>query len=248
MAEQLSLWSHALAALLLAAVCLWTVRRAPHGLPRWPLVAMLGIGAAWALAVAGVGAGDPATRLLSGLRDLSILGLMVALHRNSGARPLGIAPVYGVVALVIVSVTLLQLVAIALGVRGVGLPVATAATLLRMMVAVAALVLVHNLAITNGRGVVRMLCLAIAGLWIADLGVATAAYLTGHWPPEMMAARGVVTRSRYRGWSPINRCRWSRSAAISRCSRSAPAPCRRSAANMLACCRPRSCSARRPPY
>ncbi|MES2338942.1 MAG: XrtA/PEP-CTERM system histidine kinase PrsK [Pseudomonadota bacterium] len=193
MAEQLSLWSHALAALLLAAVCLWTVRRAPHGLPRWPLVAMLGIGAAWALAVAGVGAGDPATRLLSGLRDLSILGLMVALHRNSGARPLGIAPVYGVVALVIVSVTLLQLVAIALGVRGVGLPVATAATLLRMMVAVAALVLVHNLAITNGRGVVRMLCLAIAGLWIADLGVATAAYLTGHWPPEMMAARGVVT-------------------------------------------------------
>jgi putative PEP-CTERM system histidine kinase len=193
MTEQLSLWSHALAALLLAAVGLFALRRAGPSMPRWPLVAMLWIAAIWALAVAGVGTSDPATRLLAGLRDLGVLGVMIALHRRSDVRPLGIGPIYGVVALVIVVGTLLQLLAITLGASGPGLPVATAATLLRMLVAVAALVLVHNLSVSHASGAIRILCIALATLWLADLALATSAYLSGHWPPAMLAARGLAT-------------------------------------------------------
>ncbi len=192
MADTFSLWSHALAALLFAAVAVFAARRTPASMPRWPLVAMLAASAVWALAVAGVGGADPATRLLAGLRDLSVLGVMIALHRRSTWRPLGIAPVYGVVALVVVAGTVLQLAAIAMGLTGAGLPVTTAATLLRMLAAVAALVLVHNLSITHGAGAIRILCVSLAVLWSADLALATSAYLATAWPPAMVAARGLA--------------------------------------------------------
>ncbi|WP_326522758.1 XrtA/PEP-CTERM system histidine kinase PrsK [Sphingomonas sp.] len=191
MADQLSLWSHTLAALLFAAVALWAAR-APAPPARWPLVATLALCAVWALAVAGLGGGDPATRLIVGLRDLSLLGLMIALHRGMRAPPLGITPVYGVVALVVVVGTMLQLVAAALGTTGAGAEIVTAATLLRMMAAVAALVLVHNLSMASGDVAVRGLGLALAGLWGADLALATSAYLSGSWAPAMLALRGLA--------------------------------------------------------
>ena len=190
MAEHLSLWSHALAALLLTAVALFALRRTPDMLPRWPLVAMLALSAVWALAVAGVGGADPATRLLAGVRDLSLLGVMIALHRRSVARPVGIAPVYGVVALVVVAATLLHIAAITSDTADVAVSVGTAATLLRMMVAVGALVLVHNLSLAHDAGAIRILCIALAGLWLAELALTTSVYLLGYWPPAMIAARG----------------------------------------------------------
>ena len=192
MAEPFSLWSHALAALLMAAAALFALRRTPVSMPRWPLVAMLALTAVWALAVAGVGGADPATRLLAGVRDLSVLGVMIALHRRSVTRPVGIAPVYGVVALVVVAATLLQLAAITTAGIAIATPVATAATLFRMLVAVGALVLVHNLSVAHGPGAIRILCIALASLWAAELALATSAYLVGYWPSAMVAARGAA--------------------------------------------------------
>ncbi len=193
MAETLILWSHALAAFLFAALALWAARRDAERTPRWPLVAVLGATAIWALAVAGLGGTDPATRLVDGLRNLAMLALMVALHRHaSGRAPVGVAPVYGVVAIVVAIGTLLQLAAVARLGDDMAVEMVNAAILLRMMVAVAALVLVQNLYATQARGDVRLLCAALGLIWLADLNLAAAAYLSGTWPVQLIVIRGLA--------------------------------------------------------
>ncbi|URW75776.1 PEP-CTERM system histidine kinase PrsK [Sphingomonas donggukensis] len=195
MTDAFVLWSHALPALLFAALALWAVRRADDdGLPRWPLATMLAVTAVWALAIAGIGPSDPATRLIDGIRNLAMFALMAALLRRGGATaPAGIAPIYGVVAVVVVSGTILQLVAAALAGQADGAEVATAAMLLRVMVDVAALMLVHNLHGARRRGDVALLCAALGCIWGADLGLATTAYLTGEWLPALQVVRGAAT-------------------------------------------------------
>ena len=193
MAETLVLWSHALAALLFSALALWAARRDDATLPRWPLVAALGATAFWALAVAGLGGADAATRLADGVRGFALLGLLFVLQRRAAARrSIGVATVYGVVATVVVVGALLQLVAAAFaGQRDVA-DITEAAVIMRMMVGTAALVLIQNLYAAQGRGDVRLLALAIALTWLADLNLATVAYLIGDWPAELVAVRGLA--------------------------------------------------------
>ncbi|KQN25867.1 histidine kinase [Sphingomonas sp. Leaf33] len=191
--EQLTLWSHALAALLFAAVAFAAARGDVAGLPRRPLVVMFAIGAAWTLAVAGVGGLDPATRLMAGLHALAMLGVMAILHRRAAAQPLGLIPVYGVVAGVIVISTIVQI----LSLGAPALPMARSgivavATLLRMLVAVSGLVLVNNLAMARSDGAVRLLCAALAMVWGAELAVTTVSYLSGDWPVMLFVFRGVL--------------------------------------------------------
>ena len=145
MTPALILWGHALAALLFGALGLWTLRRAQAGVPRKPLAAALAMTALWALAVAGIGESDLATRVAETARNLAWLGFMIALHRRNGSErpPAAIGTVYGVVAVVI-------LIALALHVIAATAPaiapdVIQAALLLRMMAAVAALVLLQSL-------------------------------------------------------------------------------------------------------
>lgn len=193
MAEDLSLGSHALAALLLAAVALWAWRDPVAGLPRWSVATMLATAAGWALGVAGLGPADPATRLLAGLHATATLAVMVAAHRRVAGPTLGLIPVYGVVIVVTVASTLLTLLALSMGMETAnGGGVLTAALLLRMLVAVAALVLVNNLAMARPGGAVRLVCAAIALFWGAELAVATVAFLTGGFPATVAAGRGVA--------------------------------------------------------
>ena len=109
MAATLILWSHARAALLFTALGLWALRRDEDMPPRAALVTALAFTALWALAVAGIGAEEAATRLVELLRNLAWLALLVALHKRSAGRrpPLALATVYGVVALVIIVAPLL---------------------------------------------------------------------------------------------------------------------------------------------
>lgn len=191
--EQLILWSHALAALLLAAVALRAVRSDVPGLPRRPLAVVLALAAAWALAYAGLGGHDPAPRLMSGLFMLAMLGVMAMLHRRAAAQPLGLIPVYGVVATVILVSTILQMVALSLPpnvlVRSGILPVAT---LLRMLIAVSALVLVNNLAMARSDGPVRLLCLSFGIAWGGELGTSAVFYLSGGGSLSIYAVRGIL--------------------------------------------------------
>lgn len=193
MVPALILWSHALAALLFGALGLWTLRRAEGGLPRKPLAAALMMTALWALAVAGIGETELPTRIAEAARNLAWLGFMIALHRRNGTErpPAAIGTVYGVVAVVI-------LIALALHVFAATAPqvapeVIEAALLLRMMAAIAALVLIQSLhsAITAPAAAgMRPVVLAIGAMWLVDINVLSVAWLTLDWPYQLVAVRG----------------------------------------------------------
>ena len=145
--------------------------------------------------MAGIGGTDLVTRVAESGRTIAWLGFMWAvLRRDSGAqrdRPVTI--VYGVV--------------VAVALLGIGLALAqpqlstpgsapfTARILLRMMVAVGALVLVHHLysvAAPAARGGIRLAVIALAVLWFADLLLYAATYAAGGWLLWPFAVRGLA--------------------------------------------------------
>ncbi len=187
MAGTVILWGHALAALLFAVLALSQLRDRTVSVPRTAFVAALGVTALWALAVAGIGSTDVTTKVAESVRNIAWLGFMFAvLRRDSGARrDRAVTTIYGVIVVI-------AGVGIALAVAQASAPVYL---LLRMMVAVGALVLVHHLysiVAPQARGGIRMAVVALATMWLADLSLYTATYLGGAWPPELSAARGIV--------------------------------------------------------
>jgi len=195
MTATLILWSHALAALLFGGLAVWTMRAPASGLPRRPLAAALALSSLWALAVAGIGAGEMVTRIFETLRNLGWLGFMVTLHRRDAnvRPPLALGTVYGVVALVGIGALVLH-VATDVG-SPAAEPIESAAVLLRMLVAVAALVLMQALYSAlnpSAGGGLRWIVAALAGLWIADFALFCTEYLTAHPHPQSIAARGVA--------------------------------------------------------
>ncbi len=192
----LVLWLHALAALLFAALALWAWRSADIGVPRRPLAFALATTALWALAVSGIGTADMTTRFAETLRNFAWLGFMIVLHRRDGQSrpPIALGTVYGVVALVAAGALALDFVALT-GPPDAALRVGTAAVLLRMLVAVAALVLVQALwsALTPAAGgSLGWIVLALAGIWFAEFAVYTTAYLAAEWRPEPLVLRGLA--------------------------------------------------------
>lgn len=193
MIATLTLWTHALAALLFGALALWAWQRKEGGVPRRPLAFALGMTALWALSVAGIGGAETGTRIAETLRNLSWLGFMILLHRRDGnvRPPVALGTVYGVVALVAVASTMLHIIG-SNPEQASGEAILNAALLLRMLVAVAALVLVRALyTAIEGSGLgLRRIVLALGGLWFIDFNILTAAYLTESWPQGLIAVRG----------------------------------------------------------
>lgn len=195
MTATLILWSHALAALLFGGLTLWTARAPAGGLPRRPLVAAFALTALWALAVAGIGAGEMVTRIVETLRSLAWLGFMVTLHRRDAnvRPPLALGTVYGVVALVGIGALVPHVAANVDGPDAA--PVEGAGLLLRMLVAVAALVLVqalHSALNPSAGSGLRWIVAALAGLWVADFALFCTEYLGARPHPQSIAARGVA--------------------------------------------------------
>lgn len=191
-----TLWTHALAALLFGVVAIWAFQRHEASVPRLPLALALGITALWALAVAGIGADDPVTHVGEALRSLAWLGFMIALHRRDGnvRPPLALGTVYGVVALVALGSLAVELLARAAPADQAASFV-NAALLLRMLAAVAALVLVqalHAAVAPAASAGLRWIVLALGALWLTELNLLALVYLTGEWAPELLAVRGVA--------------------------------------------------------
>ncbi|TPG20907.1 PEP-CTERM system histidine kinase PrsK [Sphingomonas koreensis] len=186
-----TLWGHALAALLFAVLAASEARRAGAALPRLAFTLALGFTALWALAVAGLDARDVATRIAESLRDVGWLGFMFALVRRDRGGPQAIAVtlIYGVLAVIVLAATALDLAV------GAPDPMIAAAWVLRMMVAVSALVLVHHLYAgvnPSARGGIRLVVAALAVMWTIDLALYAAAYLSGAWPGGIVAVRGLA--------------------------------------------------------
>ncbi len=190
------LWGHALAALLFAVLALSQLRDGAVSLPRTAFVAALGMTALWTLAVAGIGSQDVTTRVAESLRNLGWLAFMFALlRRDTGARrDRAVTMIYSVVVLVALLGAVLAVVQGSVGSDLVA-SVSAVRVLLRMMVAVGALVLVHHLysvVAPGARGGIRMAVVALALMWLTDLSLYSVTWLGSDWPLELVAARGVV--------------------------------------------------------
>ncbi len=192
----LVLWSHALAALLFAGVAVTRLRDAGSALPRLTFVIALSVTALWALAVAGIDARDVTTSITELLRNLAWLSFMFALvcRNQSSPERRAVAIIYGVVAMVI-AVDVGLCIADEIVGHGSIAALSTALLVLRMVVAVSALLLVHHLYITvapRARGGIRLAVIALALMWSMDLLLYATSYLTDHWSNSLLVGRGVL--------------------------------------------------------
>ncbi|HEV7289172.1 XrtA/PEP-CTERM system histidine kinase PrsK [Sphingomonas sp.] len=193
MLATLILWGHALAALLFGALGLWALRSDGAAMPRIPLIAALAMTALWALAVAGIGESDLMTQIAGAARTLAWFGFMVALYRSGAIErpPAAIGTVFGVVAVVILMATTLDVLNSAAS--DLPRPVLDAALLLKMLATVAALLLVqgqHSALAPRQSHAVRPVILALGAMWLVDINLLAVAWLVERWPLQLVAVRG----------------------------------------------------------
>lgn len=196
MSATLILWSHAVAALLFAALAIWSMRGEDRAVPRRPLGIALFLTALWALAVAGIGPGDLVTKLSEGLRNLGWLAYLFTLHRRDAheQRRATLGAVYGLVSGLVLATLVLHVAVHALP-RADAAPVETLALLFRMLATVTALLIARRVydavAPVHGTGL-RPIAIAIGALWLLDFNLFVVAYLTGGWPTQLVAVRGLA--------------------------------------------------------
>ncbi|WP_294250192.1 XrtA/PEP-CTERM system histidine kinase PrsK [uncultured Sphingomonas sp.] len=191
----LSLWLHALAALLFAMLPFAALRTGGDAPSRRALAVALAMTALAALTTAGIGADEIATRLAETLRTLAWLAFLLLLHRRAGEPrpPLALGTVYGVVAMVTVAAMALD--TIAATPSQIAGEAGAVALLLHLLVAVGALVMVQALhaalAHTAGGGL-RWTVAALGGFWLVEFAVLTLAYLGVPMTGLLLVARGAA--------------------------------------------------------
>ena len=175
----------------------WLVkRRERFGPAGTAIVAALLLTALWCVAVALGEDQGFVPDIAEALRNLAWLIALVRLFASDG-RHASVAPVRPL-AVVLASLEVLQIVLDVLMLRASGPDAAAVlqvAVLFRLLVAVGALVLVHNLylgASAPSRAALRWPTLALAVLWGFDLNLYAIAYLADGWPYELAALRGLV--------------------------------------------------------
>ncbi|KZE11597.1 MULTISPECIES: XrtA/PEP-CTERM system histidine kinase PrsK [Sphingomonas] len=189
-------WGHAIAALLFGALAFWAARHGPAdgALPRRWLSVALALTALWALAVAGIATDHPLTHLLAGLRTLGWLVLLFAIQRRTGTRggeALGRTMAYGAVAVVDVAQLLLELIGASARNATVAGLIGDVATVLGMLAALGALLLLHGLFRSTASAATRLVLVTAGAFWLIDVNASIASYLFGGVPAELIAARGV---------------------------------------------------------
>ncbi len=191
----LSLWLHALAALLFALLPFAALRAGAAPLPRRALAVALALTALAALATAGIGAEEIVTRLIEAARTLAWLAFLLLLHRRAGEPrpPLALGTVYGVVGLVAVVATVLDMVAA--GTSPIATEAASVALLLHLLVAVGVLVIAQALhaalAHTAGGGL-RWTVAALGGFWLTEFALLALAYLGVPMDGLLLVTRGTA--------------------------------------------------------
>lgn len=189
MTATIGIWSHALAATLFVALALWQMR-APRTPAQRALTLALAGTAFWALVIAFATARTGAAAAAESLRNLGWLAWMALLLRQGArdARPAGLMLLYAVVAAVILAAP-----AVALLPPGGLAPFA--ANVLRLVAAIGALVLLHNLytaADPEARAGLRLPMTGLAVLWAADLQLYALAAMDPGWSARLIDLRGLV--------------------------------------------------------
>ncbi len=191
----LALW--ALAALAFGLLAVAQARQAGARPARRAFILALAATALWALAEAGIGAGEVVPRLAEAGRTLAWLGFTGALARRVERRGRwSVLAIYGVVACVVLAGGGLVIAEQMLPDPKVTRVLDDGRLILGMMVAVSALVLTHHLRAAAGedaRGGLRVVIAALAAMWAIDLLCFASAWLLGGWPEPLVTVRALAT-------------------------------------------------------
>ena len=165
---------------------------------RMAVICALGLSTLWCVIVASVGADSLPANIAEVVRNLGWLFVVYRLFANDG-RHESLRPIRPVVA-VLAFVELLQLALLVVAIRFAITDQLAALTfqlmsMFRIMAAVGALVLLHNLyvgAVKGVRPVLRWSAAALAVFWGFELNFYTVAYLSRDYPAELDAVRGLL--------------------------------------------------------
>lgn len=188
---------HILAAFLFAATATWTLLKPSGGMRHKSLAIAALITVLWSASVVSQGENNILSHLCESLRNLAWLGFMMLLvrQRRDSWHP-AIITVYLVLGAIILAEIALDLAMPGFAGSPRLIEAGTIlANVLRMMVAIGALVLVHNLYTAAGpeaRWSIRLPMGALALMWVFDLNLYTVAYLTGGPVNQLYDARGLA--------------------------------------------------------
>ena len=224
--QAVTIWGHALAAFMFAALVGWQATVRTGGSRRIALTLACALTAGWCALVAVYGAGGMASSVAKSLADAAWLAFLFALQPPVGAgrrRPviLGIYVLLGLLILAVVVIKLLPL--LFSGSPRIQEGLFLSGQSLRVAISIGALCLLHNqftAASPEARWGLGSPMLALAVMWAFDFNLAAVAYLIDGWPTGLFALRGIlmvliapmlVTVSRL---ATLDRMRASRSAGF----------------------------------
>ncbi|MEP3227295.1 MAG: XrtA/PEP-CTERM system histidine kinase PrsK [Parasphingorhabdus sp.] len=194
---QISIFGHGIAAALFAALTIWQFqRKTEQNNTQLSLVVALSLTSFWALSIAVEGAFSPISNFSETLRNLGWLIFMFVLLRTGEGRhqPSTVNIIYFALLLVLVGQAVVDsLIPIFAGSPRLGGMAAYTSLVLRMLFAVGALVLVHNLysiSAPETRWGIRLPMASLAAIWTYDLNLFTITYLTQQFSLELTAMRG----------------------------------------------------------
>ncbi len=200
LSSQLSFLGYLAGAVLCAVAALWMIRSGDHARKdRIAGIWAAGITGGWCGLAAAIEPNAYPTQFAEIARNLSWIYLLFRLFANDG-RDESMRPVRPVI-LVLAAVETLQLLFLSFSIRFADIPqIAELAfqigAILRVLVAIGAMVLLHNLyagATSTARQVLRWSAIASAGIWIFDLNLYTVSYLGGSIPSVLLAIRGFAS-------------------------------------------------------
>ncbi len=186
-------------AVLSAGAMLWIWRNGERTRPdRIGLLAAAAASAVWCALAAGLGSEHGAAEIAAMVRNLALIATIFCLFSADG-RSASLKPVRPVI-IALVMVQLLQAVVVLIGALFGGAgevdrTVFEVSALIDMLVAIGALMLLHNLyagAAAGLRPVLRWTGMALTGIFAYDLNLHTLAYLGGETPRLLGDMRGLV--------------------------------------------------------
>jgi len=190
--------SYFVGAILSVGAGLWIARFGDRNrLDRMAALVACAVTSLWCALAVLQGGDDTATILASSFRNFALIFLILRLFATDG-RDESLRPIRPV----IIALTLVQLfqpLLLIVDMRTGFIPELAALTfeaslILNMLVAVGALMLLHNLyagAAASSRQILRWSTIALAGIFAFDLNFYTIAYLAGEYPEFLVALRGV---------------------------------------------------------
>ena len=189
---------HALAALLFGILTVEEARAARRERHRWALAAAYAATVVWAIASAAMVPTALAAGYAETVRNVAWLGFMFALlRRGEGDRRMwSLRAVYAALLLVAGLQIGIGVLSPYLGTdSNIDALLLQATFVMRMMFAIGALVLVHNIytaAATGARAGIGLPMTALALLWAYDLNLYTLSYLADGWMEWLVALRGIA--------------------------------------------------------